>query len=278
MILLLGGTSETSAIATALAQAGHRVLVSTATDEQLDIGSHPAIARRAGRLDESAMCELARSLGIRAIVDAAHPYAAAAHATAIAAARRVGIPCVAFVREGFFKDPHAQEVGNGFDRSAPQEVGKSLVQAGPDIHFAPGHEQAAKLAFSFGAAVLLTTGANNLAPYAAESRASGLPLVVRVLPRKESIDLCHQAGIDDSCIIAARGPFDLGHNLHTIREHRIGTLVTKDSGQAGGLAAKIEAARIEHCQIVVVSRPAIVGQCSHSTIAGLLESLGRQLA
>lgn len=41
MILLLGGTSDTAPIARGLAAVGLPVLVSTATDIDLDVGVHP---------------------------------------------------------------------------------------------------------------------------------------------------------------------------------------------------------------------------------------------
>ncbi len=82
MILLIGGTSETPPLAAGLAAAGYAVLVSTATDVPLAIEEHPRIRRRTGRLDEEGLVALAGEEGVRAIVDAAHPYAAAAHAAA----------------------------------------------------------------------------------------------------------------------------------------------------------------------------------------------------
>ena len=100
MILLLGGTSETGAVAAALAGAGKAVLVSTATDEPLEIGNHPGIRRRCGRLDESSMAELIRSESITAIVDATHPYAAAVRFLASRLAAKMGIPYFSYVRQG----------------------------------------------------------------------------------------------------------------------------------------------------------------------------------
>ncbi|MBU3932175.1 MAG: precorrin-6A/cobalt-precorrin-6A reductase, partial [Proteobacteria bacterium] len=98
MILLIGGTSETAPLASGLAEAGYKVLVSTATTAPLAIGDHPRIARRAGRLDEEEMAALGKEKGIRAIVDASHPYAVAAHAATHNAAQRLGIPCLVFRR------------------------------------------------------------------------------------------------------------------------------------------------------------------------------------
>ena len=49
-------------------------------------------------------------------------------------------------------------------------------------------------------------------------------------------------------------------NRVLIRRHGAKALVTKDSGEAGGLGLKLEAARLEACRIVLVSRPAEAGE------------------
>jgi precorrin-6A/cobalt-precorrin-6A reductase len=260
MILLLGGTSETAAIAGALAGAGLRVLVSTATDEALDVGRGAAIERRSGRLDEQAMLELVRAGGIGAIVDATHPYAAGAHATAQAVARRAGIPCVAFVREGGAWGCTGGAERGGDVGQCPTYPAANAAQAGKPVlpmrvHLAPDHARAAAVAFSLGRAVLLTTGANNLLPYADEARRTSIRLVARVLPREESIRACREAGVGPGDTIAARGPFSVEQNILHIDEYGIGTLVTKDSGREGGVDAKLQAARRRGCAVVVVGRP-----------------------
>ena len=53
MILLLGGTSEAGTIAAALAAAGVRVLVSTATELASSVRETDAVAVRTGVLDEA---------------------------------------------------------------------------------------------------------------------------------------------------------------------------------------------------------------------------------
>ena len=105
MILLIGGTSETASLASGIAAAGYAVLVSTATDVPLAIEEHPRIHRRMGRLDEAGLVTLAKEKGIRAIVDAAHPYAVAAHAAAQNAAKRLenplpGLPAALLPKSG----------------------------------------------------------------------------------------------------------------------------------------------------------------------------------
>ncbi len=106
-----------------------------------------------------------------------------------------------------------------------------------------------------GKPVLLTIGAKNIAPYAVQAKQKGIPLAVRVLPEPSSLDACRKNGIPEERIVAKRGPFSVEENRETIKRYDIGVMVTKESGAAGGFAEKIEAARIEDCTVIVVSRP-----------------------
>jgi precorrin-6A/cobalt-precorrin-6A reductase len=237
MILLIGGTSETAPLASGIAGAGCGVLVSTATDAPLAIGDHPRISRRMGPLDEEGLVKLGKKEGFQAIVDAAHPYAAALHAAAQAAAKRLGIPYLSLRRP------------EGLSTPAP-----AASEAGW-LFFAADHEEAATLAFADGRPVLLTTGSRNLAPYAAQSRRTGIPLAVRILDAPESLAACRAAGIAAERITAGRGPFTIEENLAAIRRFGIGVVVTKESGRAGGLDAKLAAAREAGCRLIILRRP-----------------------
>ncbi|HWQ08035.1 MAG TPA: precorrin-6A/cobalt-precorrin-6A reductase, partial [Holophaga sp.] len=117
------------------------------------------------------------------------------------------------------------------------------------------HEAAAREAFALRGSVLLTTGSRNLAPYVAEARRTGLPLTARVLDHPESLAACTVAGLNPSEITAGRGPYDLEEDCALIRRCGARVLVTKDSGEAGGLQAKVEAARRTDCKVIVVARP-----------------------
>jgi len=231
MILLLGGTSSTAPIALGLARRGYRVLVSRATDIELDIGDHPNIRSRSGPLDEQALAALVDEHQVRAVIDATHPYAITIRRTARHVAAMKGVSYLSFGRPPVV-DPGA-----------------------PNVELVRDHAAAAVRAFSFGQPVLLTTGVRNLAPYARQSRRSGVRLVVRVLDRPESIEACRAAGIAEHDILAGRGPYSVEENRRHLRQFQIGVLVTKDSGQPGGTMEKIEAARLEGCRIIVVARP-----------------------
>ncbi len=145
------------------------------------------------------------------------------------------------------------------------------------IEVAADHAAAARAAFAHGRPVLLTTGAKNLMPYAEQSRLNRLPLVARVLDHPDSLAACRRAGIPPHDVIAGRGPFSIEENRRHIRHFHIGVLVTKDSGQAGGTDAKLEAARAEDCRVVVVRRPAHPDEHSFADIDTLLAALDRMV-
>lgn len=253
MILLIGGTSETAPLATGLAEAGYDVLVSTATDAPLATGDHPRISRRTGSLDEAGITALAKERGIRAIVDAAHPYAEAVHAAARNAAKNRGIPCLMLQRPEALSPEGSPDRISSTKWLAAQCV--SIDAEGVSIRFASNHGDAAGKAFGDGRPVLLTTGSRNLVPYAEASSRTGIPLAVRVLDIPDSFIACREAGIPEERIIAGRGPFSVSENLAAIRRFGTGVVVTKESGSAGGFEAKVAAAAQAGCLLVVMRRP-----------------------
>lgn len=234
MILLLGGTSEAVPIARALAAQGHAVLLSSATDIPLQELLPVGVRRRSGLLDKDEMVALIHDHAIEWLVDATHPYACGAKANARAACRSTGVPYLRFER--------------------PPAV---VDEQGVDIRHAVDHSQAAILACGLGKPILLTTGSRHVNLYAAAARAQGVPLWARVLDHPTAIAACGRAGLDPRHIIAGRGPFSEQQTGDLIRRHRIGTLVTKESGEAGGLPAKIAAARRNNCTIILVDRPPV---------------------
>ncbi|MCD6525904.1 MAG: precorrin-6A reductase [Desulfuromonas sp.] len=229
-VLLLGGTSETAPLAMKLATAGYAVLVSTATDAVLAIGDHPAIRRRCGRLNGEQLAALIREQDIVALVDATHPYASEVHQLARRVAGQTMRPYLRYQR-------------------------RPLLAAQPGWIEATDHAEAAQIACSGGNPILLTTGSRHLAPYVAEAHHCRLPLFARILDHPESIAACDTAGLDETGRIFGRGPFSLEQNRALIRRHQIGVVVTKDSGNAGGVLEKLEATQLEHCLLIVVQRP-----------------------
>ncbi|MGK7344444.1 MAG: precorrin-6A reductase [Candidatus Nitrospinota bacterium M3_3B_026] len=248
MILLLGGTSETGPIAERIARLGVDVLVSTATDIPLGTGDGERIRRRSGRLSAEGLARLIETEGAAVVVDATHPFAEEASREARQAASAAGIPYLVFSRPSIDCD---------YER----------------LTIADDHEEAARIAFSFGVTVLAATGSKDIAVYAARARQAGPRLVARVLDHPASIESCRAAGLSDEDIIAGRGPFSVEENLEHIERAGAGVIVTKDSGAAGGVGEKIEAARRAGISAVMVKRPRREGGNVHETIDGLAAAL-----
>lgn len=247
-VLLLGGTSETAPLSIKIASVGCLVLVSTATDEPLQVGEHPKVRRRSGRLGLAEMKDLLVEDGFFALVDATHPYASEVHQTARRACNETGLPYVRFKRH----------------ESQMQEDGWL---------FADNHQEAALLACETGRPILLTTGSRNLRPYVEEAGRKKIPLYARILEHKESIRACNDAGVEESQRIFGRGPFTYEDNLALIRRYRIGVVVSKESGRAGGIEEKWRAAQDERCRFVVVKRP----MEEQSNSFGCMDDLVREL-
>lgn len=230
MILLFGGTSETGQLATALAKSDYPVLVSTATDAELNVGSHKLIQRRCGRLDRESMVTLSRSEGVCLIVDAAHPFATDLHTTIRQVANVCELPLVRYQRR--FADNY-----------------------GSAVDYVDSHGEAADTAINYGKPILLTTGSRNLAPYVHVAEGSGIALFARVLDHDESVAACDRAGLAEKSRIYGRGPFSYEDNFKLIRQHKIGVLVSKDSGARGGVDHKVKAALDLGCRVILIRRP-----------------------
>jgi precorrin-6A/cobalt-precorrin-6A reductase len=252
MILLLGGTGESAAVAEGIAEAGYEVLVSAATEVPLNSGSHANLHRRSGRLNEEGMLELVRGQHIQAIVDVTHPYAAEVRATAAHVAERMHIPYLTYVR------PKSMCPGNG-------------------VRSVSTHEEAAQAAFVTGKPVLLTIGSKHVAPYVNEARRKNALLVARVLDHADSVRACLDVGLPEHCIVTGRGPFTMEQNRALLRQFEIGVIVTKDSGDRGGVREKLEAARLENCNVVVVERPELPATQACASLPDLIGKLRQSL-
>ncbi|HYU44640.1 MAG TPA: bifunctional phosphoserine phosphatase/homoserine phosphotransferase ThrH [Terriglobales bacterium] len=254
MILLLGGTSETAPIAEAVAAAGYRVLVSTATGIPLFVGAHLHITHRRGRLTEAEMASLVRKHRIRAIVDVTHPYASEVRRTSPRVAEQMRIPYLTYIRPG----------------AVTGEDGVQVVTS---------HEQAAQVACESGAPVLVTVGSKNLRVYAEQARGIGMSpgvrMVARVLEHPDSRRAAREAGVADHDVVTGRGPFSIEENRDLIRRFGARTLVTKDSGQAGGVREKLEAARMEGCRVIVVAMPESLASGGFDSATELIRELER---
>ncbi len=224
--MIFGGTSEGRELTQLLADTGVSVCVSVATERGLKdfFVDSPLVSFHQGALTQE---EKVQFMGdFDAVVDATHPYAQSISGHVREAAALAGKPYVRVLRP----------LGD--------------VQ---DCLVAPTLAEAVALIPAEGA-VLSTTGAKELAVYQA------LPhyrerLVARVLDDEASLEKARSMGLPDEHILAGRGPFSQQENEDAIERFDIKTLVTKESGTAGGYPEKLAAARAHGVTVVVVARP-----------------------
>lgn len=225
-ILIFGGTSEGRELTQLLADAGAFVCVSVATERGLKdfFVNSPLVSFHQGALTQE---EKVQFMGdFDAVVDATHPYAQSISGHVREAATLAGKPYLRVLRP----------LG---------DVQGCLV--------APTLAEAVALIPAEGA-VLSTTGAKELAVYQALPRYRER-LVARVLDDDASLEKARSMGLPDEHILAGRGPFSQQENEDVIERFDIKTLVTKESGTAGGYPEKLAAARAHGATVVVVARP-----------------------
>jgi precorrin-6A/cobalt-precorrin-6A reductase len=238
-ILILGGTGEARELAAALVAAGRDVVSSLAgrvSQPRLPAGP----VRVGGFGGPDGLAAYLADEGITRLVDATHPFAGTITANAAQAAAGVGVPRLVLHRPGWEADPSWESV--------------------PDIRAA-----AEAVAGWAGDGVFLTTGRRDLAAFAVDGRH-------RFLVR--TVDPPEGAVPPRMTLILDRGPYTVEGESALLRDHRIGLLVTKNSG-GPMTAAKLAAARALGVQVVMVSRPPLPpGSTVAATVPETLRWLG----
>ena len=222
-LLILGGTTEAAELA-------HRAI------DEMD-GCVEVISSLAGRLQPTrilpgqtrvggfggtpGMVEYLKQEEIDLVVDATHPFARNISDHAAAACLIAGVPELIVARPPWSPAPGDQWL----------EV--------------DGFEQAADLLPRVAARVFLTTGPGMIEAF---SQVTDVWFLVRMFqPPVGVLPLTRYA------IVTARPPFTVKRERALFHEHKIDTLVTKQSG--GPLDAKLSAARDVGARVVMIRRP-----------------------
>ena len=228
-LLLFAGTTEGRLLVERLRElpVGGTISVATGYGEEMLKDLPERFTVRVGRLDAGEMLSLMRSGKYRCVVDATHPYAAAASANIRDAATRAGLPCFRLLRGESLTEPHTRV--------------ESAAAAAETLAGMPGN-------------ILLATGAKELAAFRCVPEYIDR-MYVRVLPMASSIDDCIALGFRRGHIIAMQGPFSRELNCAILRQFGIAVMVTKDGGVEGGFPEKMQAAADAGVHVVVIARP-----------------------
>ncbi|QJQ99591.1 cobalt-precorrin-6A reductase [Halomonas sp. PGE1] len=243
-ILILGGTTEASALAGALAEREVPALFSYAGRVSTP-KPQPLPTRVGGFGGVAGLADFLAEHGITHLVDATHPFAERMSRNAVAAARRAGIRLIALTRP-----PWAPQAGDRWTRVADIEAAVAALAGPPER-------------------ILLAIGRQHLAAFAAQPRHHYL---LRLVDAPEA-----PPPLPRHRVILDRGPFTLAGDLALLREHGIQRIVCKNAGGAGAIA-KLSAARELGLPVVMIERPALPSRHEVHSVEAVLAWLAHEPA
>lgn len=222
-LLVLGGTTEATALCRALAEAGIAGTISFAGRVDRPV-RQPLPQRIGGFGGVAGLVDHLRTQNITHVVDATHPFAAQMSRNAVAACTQAQVPLIALTRA-----PWAAE-----DRDRWTHV--------PDI---PG----AVAALDRPACnVMLAVGRMHLEAFAPNPQHRYLLRLVD--PSKTPPPFLHHI------VVVDRGPFSVESDRALMLQHKTDLVVSKNAGGTGA-AAKIIAARELGLPVIMIDRPAL---------------------
>jgi precorrin-6A/cobalt-precorrin-6A reductase len=223
-VLILGGTAEARALASALAELPGVQAVSSLAGRVAEPALPAGEVRIGGFGGAAGLAEWLVTERVDAVVDATHPFAATISWSAARAVADAGLPILALRRPAWQQQPGDDWYRHPSAAAAAEALGGLPVER-----------------------VFLTTGRSGLAPFAGLDR--HWFLIRSIEAPRPPLPPRHQ-------LVLARGPFSVADEIALMGEHRIQVLVTKDSG--GPLtAAKLVAARELGLPVLLIERPAL---------------------
>lgn len=226
-IWLIGGTSNAVEIGKELRTLNLNVIVTVTTDYGAHLASIQGAKVLKGTLNSTEMQQLIESENIDLIIDASHPFAAEVSQNAIDIARKLNVEYWRYERK--------------------QTRFESAL-------YVASYEQAIEYLQNTNGKILLTTGSKFVHKFSV----LGVDrLLARVLSTCDSVKLCEDAGLKASNIIAMYSSGSVEFNVALIQTFNIKFLVSKDSGDEGGMNEKMEAAAQAGVQVIIIQRPTL---------------------
>ena len=223
-ILLLGGSTEASALARLLAADGRFETTLSFAGRTASPRAQPVATRSGGFGGVEGLVRYLREERIDVLVDATHPFAAQMSRNAIEAASATGTPLLAVERPAWQPQP-------GDNWTLAPDMAAAVQAIGP----------APRKVFS-GIGSLALTELQAAPQHTYVIRLIDLPKGALALP--------------NIVFIQARGPFTAEDDIRLFREHGIEVVLAKNSG-GDATVSKIEAARALGLPVMMVQRPFI---------------------
>ena len=255
-ILLLGGTKDSTNIIEHVKNNYDSYILTTTTTEYgarlaHKSGSDDTIARP---LLKDEIIKIIEENDFELLIDATHPFAEHITKTSVSIAHELKIPYIRFER------PTTDFTG--MDTS--------------HIHYVKSFDEAGKLIeskFKKGN-ILHFAGANtmkDIVKYITVDR-----FYPRILKVESSLAKCEELGIDPTHIIPMTGDASLDENIDLMKKYDASAMITKESGEIGGVVEKIEAANKMNVAVIMIKRPEIK-ELNKNDIVSNLDELDEKL-
>ena len=250
-ILLLGGTQDSTNIIEHVKNNYDAYILTTTTTEYgaklaKESGSDEVIARP---LPKDELTGIIKKENIDLLIDATHPFAAHITQTSVSIANELKMPFIRFERPitnlENIDTSHIHYV-NSFD-----EAGKLI-----ENEFIEGN-------------VLHFAGANTMEEIL--KHVSVDRFYPRILKVESSIEKCEMLGVDPSHIIPMNGAASLDENLELIERYDASVMITKESGEIGGVVERIQAANEKDIAVIMIQRPEIDDLNKNDIVSNLNE-------
>lgn len=250
-IFLLGGTKDSINIIEFIKNNYDAYILTTTTTEYgaklaREGGSDNTIARP---LPKDEIKQIIVNENFDLLIDATHPFAAHITQTSTSIAHELKIPYIRFERP----TTNLENVDT------------------THIHYVDSFDEAGKLIenkFKQGN-VLHFAGANTMGEilkYVPVER-----FYPRILKVESSIEKCESLNVDPSHIIPMTGAATIEENLELIEKYDASVMITKESGDIGGVIEKIEAANEKNIAVIMIQRPKIDGLNKNNIVSNLEE-------
>ncbi len=244
-LLILGGTSEASALGRALADDRRFDVTVSLAGRTRNPAPQPLPVRIGGFGGIDGLARYIVEHRTDAMIDATHPFATQMSRNAAAAARQTGTAALVIQRPPWQKQP-----------------GDRWIEV-PDL------PAAAHALGSAALRVLLTVGQKDLLPFVDAPQHHYLLRSIDAPPPKILPEHAE--------VITARGPFALADELDLLSAKQIDVLVTKNSGGIA-VGAKLTAARMLQLPVIMIVRPAPPNAETVATVPEALAWLERRHA
>ncbi len=205
-------------------------------------------------LEADELVNLIQKKDVKILIDATHPFATQATTNAINASKKASIKYIRFERPSInYFNVEGIHIVNSFEEAG--QFAKSIIK---------NNEKK----------VLHLAGVSTI-----KSILKSVPLtqlIVRVLPNTTSIGICEEIGISGKNIVAMQGTFSKEFNQALMREYDVGVIITKESGETGGVPGKIDAALELGLEVVLIIRPKIK-ELNKNSVVNTIKELQKKL-